>query len=197
MFSVYWAQRSHAEIAEKNVLYLTISVKDADSPSFKLTSSSIHYHSEAHGTTYDLNLDLFADIDPENSHYSHGPQGTTAVIRKAKAQDEYWPRLTKEKTKYFFIKTDFDKWVDEDEQDLDESGADLGGADDFDLGGLGGADNGNQLLESLRDDARASGKNLDDFTKQYGINMDGKDESEDDVEENDPEIKSTVNDVLS
>lgn len=30
---------------------------------------------------------------------------------------EYWPRLTKDKAKLQFLKTDFDKWVDEDEQD--------------------------------------------------------------------------------
>jgi hypothetical protein len=30
---------------------------------------------------------------------------------------EYWPRLTKDKGKNARIKTDFSKWVDEDEQD--------------------------------------------------------------------------------
>lgn len=30
---------------------------------------------------------------------------------------EYWPRLSKEKIKTNWLKTDFSKWVDEDEQD--------------------------------------------------------------------------------
>ena len=55
------------------------------------------------------------------------------MIRKKDKQAEYWPRLTKEKVKNAFIKTDFSKWVDEDEQDgvpvADE---------DFDMGGMGG-----------------------------------------------------------
>ena len=39
------------------------------------------------------------------------------VIRKKDLKSEYWPRLTKEKVKNAFLKTDFSKWVDEDEQD--------------------------------------------------------------------------------
>jgi hypothetical protein len=38
-------------------------------------------------------------------------------IRKKEKKLEYWPRLQKTKLKSNFIKTDFSKWVDEDEQD--------------------------------------------------------------------------------
>ena len=40
-------------------------------------------------------------------------------------KQEYWPRLTKDKKKLAYVKTDFSKWVDEDEQD---------GAEDIDPG---------------------------------------------------------------
>lgn len=39
------------------------------------------------------------------------------VLRKKEAKAEYWPRLTKEKPNKNWIKTDFSKWVDEDEQE--------------------------------------------------------------------------------
>lgn len=39
------------------------------------------------------------------------------ILRKKAARAEYWPRLTKEKVRNQWIKTDFSKWVDEDEQD--------------------------------------------------------------------------------
>lgn len=39
------------------------------------------------------------------------------VLRKKELKQEYWPRLTKEKPNRNWIKTDFSKWVDEDEQD--------------------------------------------------------------------------------
>lgn len=76
---------------------------------------------------------------------------------------EYWPRLTKEKAKLFYLKTDFDKWVDED----DQNGANLLDDQDFDFNnissstdgleevsnvfsGLGGAAGNKQLLEAFK-----------------------------------------------
>jgi len=52
---------------------------------------------------------------------------------------EYWPRLLKETKKVHFLKTDFDKWVDEDEQEAraDDDYGNFGMNDD---GGLGGID---------------------------------------------------------
>ena len=61
------------------------------------------------------------------------------MLRKKEKKLEYWPRLTKDKLP--FVKTDFDKWVDEDEQDgaekLDDDGFDgMGGMPG--MGGMGG-----------------------------------------------------------
>jgi hypothetical protein len=39
------------------------------------------------------------------------------VLRKKELKEEFWPRLLKNAQKVHFLKTDFDKWVDEDEQD--------------------------------------------------------------------------------
>ena len=37
-------------------------------------------------------------------------------LQKKELKEEYWPRLLKDSKKLHFLKTDFDKWVDEDEQ---------------------------------------------------------------------------------
>jgi hypothetical protein len=37
-------------------------------------------------------------------------------LRKKDLKEDYWPRLLKDAAKVQFLKTDFDKWVDEDEQ---------------------------------------------------------------------------------
>ena len=58
------------------------------------------------------------------------------VLRKKDLKSEYWARLSEEK-KVPFVKTDFDRWVDEDEQDGAEE-PNLGGGDDMDFGGMGG-----------------------------------------------------------
>lgn len=54
-------------------------------------------------------------------------------------QQEYWPRLTKEKVKTPYVKTDFSKWVDEDEQD---GTREKDPNEDFDLGGMDGLGGG-------------------------------------------------------
>lgn len=73
------------------------------------------------------------------------------ALRKKEAKAEFWPRLLKEAKKVHFLKTDFDKWVDEDEQEEVEDdysnfgglgeGSGLGGIDFSKLGaGAGGDD---------------------------------------------------------
>lgn len=65
------------------------------------------------------------------------------MLPKAKAAEEYWPRLTKDKVRLHNVKTDFQRWVDEDEQDEQPDMPDAGfpgmGAGGMpDMGGMGG-----------------------------------------------------------
>ena len=46
------------------------------------------------------------------------------ILRKKEHKAEFWPRLQKTKQKSNFIRTDFSKWVDEDEQDGEKAIAD-------------------------------------------------------------------------
>jgi hypothetical protein len=90
---------------------------------------------------YSFDIELFDEIIPEVGYKQIGlptdfsywtkfmlyhPQETkksvtsraiVLILRKKAARAEYWPRLTKEKVRNQWIKTDFSKWVDEDEQD--------------------------------------------------------------------------------
>lgn len=105
------------------------------------------------GKSYAFDLDFFSEIDtevrlnprspnkrispharPQNSSKKLNSRALHFVLRKKELKEEYWPRLTKEKARNSFIKTDFSKWVDEDEQE----GVAVE-ADDFDpMGGAGG-----------------------------------------------------------
>lgn len=65
------------------------------------------------------------------------------VLRKKEKKAEFWPSLTKEKLKVSWLKTDFSKWVDEDEQDekaaADEDLEGMGGMGGMPgMGGMGG-----------------------------------------------------------
>lgn len=69
---------------------------------------------------------------PQQSTKRLSSRSLYLVLRKKEPKAEFWPRLTKEKVKTPFVKTDFSKWVDEDEQDGEEIKAeeepDLSGA---------------------------------------------------------------------
>ncbi|EPQ31523.1 uncharacterized protein PFL1_00856 [Pseudozyma flocculosa PF-1] len=142
---ILWAQRSSDDEPEKNVIMLTINVPNLPAPpatKFDLTSTGFEFHAKVGDASkgieakeYAFKLDFFGEIDVENSKQSLTSKSLYAVLRKKEAKLEYWPRLTKDKVRLHNVKTDFDKWVDEDEQDGDAE--DLAG-----MGGMGGMPGG-------------------------------------------------------
>ncbi|KAJ7837175.1 HSP20-like chaperone [Mycena olivaceomarginata] len=147
---VLWAQRSSESDETLNVLYLTINLPDIDESSLKYTLEPTKIAFEAtsgnektgHQKKYAFTLDFFAEIVPEKSSKRLSTRSLYLVLRKKEQQAEYWPRLTKDKVRNAYIKTDFSKWVDEDEQlgeaakddaDLEDAMGGMGG-----LGGMGG-----------------------------------------------------------
>ncbi|KAI0809533.1 HSP20-like chaperone [Xylaria sp. FL0064] len=145
---VLWAQRSSSTDPEKNFIYLTISVPDVPKENLKLdlqpTSLTFHGHSETLKRTYHLELSFYAEIDPAESKINHTARNVEMKLRKKELKEEYWPRLLKDAAKVQFLKTDFDKWVDEDEQneapedDFSQFGGGMGGLPG--MGGMGGGD---------------------------------------------------------
>lgn len=133
---VLWAQRSSADDAEKNIVYLTIMAPDVEKPKLDITSTGIKYSGSNKEREYHFELEFFAEIEPAKTQERSSSRSTFLVLQKKELKAEFWPRLSKEKAKLHYLKTDFDKWVDEDEQD---------GGDDVDLGGMnpfGGAGGG-------------------------------------------------------
>ncbi|EOO03602.1 putative hsp90 associated co-chaperone protein [Phaeoacremonium minimum UCRPA7] len=133
---VLWAQRSSKTDADKNFIYLTISVPDVPPSNLKLDlkSQSLTFtgHSDSLKKTYHLELEFYAEIDPEASKVNHTGKNVELKLHKKELKEEYWPRLLKDSKKVHFLRTDFDKWVDEDEQNE-------AAEDDFSqFGGMGG-----------------------------------------------------------
>ncbi|XP_053704537.1 prostaglandin E synthase 3-like isoform X2 [Synchiropus splendidus] len=64
-------------------------------------------------------LDLFGDIDPEESKHRHTQRSVVCCLRKAEA-GRSWPRLTKEKTKCNWLSLDFNNWKDWEEESEDD-----------------------------------------------------------------------------
>ena len=88
-------------------------------------------HSETLKKTYHLELEFYAEIDPAESKVHHTAKNLELKLQKKELNEAYWPRLLKDSKKVHFLKTDFEKWVDEDEQNEAED-------DDFsNFGGMG------------------------------------------------------------
>ncbi|XP_019417993.1 PREDICTED: uncharacterized protein OsI_027940-like isoform X3 [Lupinus angustifolius] len=128
---VKWAQR-----AEK--VYITVQLADSKDAKVDLTPDGVFAFSAGAGTggnQYELKLELFDKVNVEESKINVGKRSIFCVVQKA--EDEWWKRLLRAEGKApHYVKVDWDKWVDEDE---DEGGEpDMGGTDFSKLAGMGG-----------------------------------------------------------
>ena len=80
-------------------------------------SLSFSGHSDSLKRDYELKLEFYDEIDTAETKVNHTNKNIQFVLRKKALKEEFWPRLLKDAKKVHFLKTDFDKWVDEDEQD--------------------------------------------------------------------------------
>jgi hypothetical protein len=148
---VLWAQRSSDTDEAKNYIFLTISVPDVEKENLKLdlqpTGLKFEGESKSLKRNYSVELDFYAEIDTAASKINHTSKNVELKLQKKELKAEYWPRLLKESRKLHFLKTDFDKWVDEDEQEDAEADLDMGnmggmggmpGMGDMGMGGMGG-----------------------------------------------------------
>jgi hypothetical protein len=187
---VLWAQRSSNVDPEKNFVYLTINVPDVPTANIQLdlkpTGLSFTGRSDTLKKTYHVELEFFAEIDPAESKTNHSARDVELKLRKKELGEAYWPRLLKESKKVHFLKTDFDKWVDEDEQNEapeDDFGANFGGPGGpggmGGLPGMGGGDFGGIDFSKLGGGAgMPTGDEDDDESDDEMPPLEGEDEPE-------------------
>eukprot|EP00657_Telonema_sp_P-1_P001432 TRINITY_DN135_c0_g1_i2.p3 TRINITY_DN135_c0_g1~~TRINITY_DN135_c0_g1_i2.p3 ORF type:complete len:187 (+),score=71.70 TRINITY_DN135_c0_g1_i2:227-787(+) len=128
-----WAQRD-------DLVYFTIQQCDLkdEKVDIDFEAGKINFQSGE----YALELEFFAPLKKEGSVWNN--TGREVQLLLMKAEPGWWDRLTKDTVKRKNIKTDFNKWKDEDEQDEDTTGpgsfagADGGGMDFGSMMGGGG-----------------------------------------------------------
>ncbi|KAG5970524.1 hypothetical protein E4U55_001631 [Claviceps digitariae] len=181
---VLWAQRSSNSDAAKNFIYLTINVPDIpkDGLQLDLKPSGLSFTGTS-GTLkrkYHVELEFFAEIDPQESKIHHTAKNIEIKIQKKDLKEEYWPRLLKESKRLHFLKTDFDKWVDEDEQNEAPE-------DDFSqFGGMGGMPGMDGDFGGIDFSKLGGGAGMPDLGAMGG---EDDDDSGDDDEEEMPELE--------
>ncbi|KAF1951476.1 HSP20-like chaperone [Byssothecium circinans] len=110
---VTWAQRSSSTEPEKNYIFLTIVAADVpeSDKQLELTPTKLTFKgaSTSKKVTYAVELEFYAEIDPQESKIHHTGRDFELVLRKKELKEEFWPRLLKDNKKVHFLKTNFDK----------------------------------------------------------------------------------------
>ncbi|KAI9018465.1 HSP20-like chaperone [Hyaloraphidium curvatum] len=112
---VLWAQRA-------GEVYLTINLSDVHGQKIDLDEEKLHFKGESNGKTYEVTLEFSKPVDPAESKQSITPRSCYFVLKKKEADQSWWPRLVKGAKNPFFVKTDFSRWKDEDDEDEDAKG---------------------------------------------------------------------------
>lgn len=160
---VIWAQRSP-------VLYVTICLEDCKDPTIKVEEKKIYFKGVG-GTDHkmhEITINLFKEIVPDKTVQTIKGRTIELILSKA-ADGPYWPRLTEENTKFHWLKSDFNKWKDEDEGSSsdDDKPFNLNSGHDFEkmmhkMGGRNSLGDSKPNFDDLDDNADAGGPDSDD-----------------------------------
>ncbi|XP_078050661.1 cytosolic prostaglandin E synthase [Augochlora pura] len=132
---VMWAQR-------RDTLYVTICLEDCKDRVIEVEPEKIYFKGIG-GTEqkmHEVTINLYNEIVPSKTiKYLKGR--TFELVLSKKDEGPYWPRLTKEKTKAHWLKSDFNKWKDEDESGDEFFSGENDNLEDImrQMGGLGGS----------------------------------------------------------
>ncbi|KAL0286235.1 UNVERIFIED_CONTAM: Co-chaperone protein p23-1 [Sesamum calycinum] len=165
---VKWAQRS-------DKLFITVELPDAKNVKLNLDPEGKFFFSATSGadnTPYEIDIDLYDKVDVNESKASFTSRNICYLVKKA--ENKWWSRLLKQEGKPpVFVKVDWDKWVDEDEQD-EKSGGDMDFGDfDFSKLNMGGpGDFDAEAADADEDDS----SDTDEETKEETAPANGKSE---------------------
>ncbi|KAL7480859.1 hypothetical protein ACHAW6_006526 [Cyclotella cf. meneghiniana] len=161
---------------------------DVKDESINLQNTTLKFKGNSEGRDYEVDIEFFKPVDAQGSTYKVLPRSVQMHVMKKKADegedDEFWPRLLKDKAlEKNQVKIDWDRYVDEDEEDggFDtsalEGGMGMGGMGDM-MGGMGG----------LGGMGGMGGMDMDALMKQMGDMGGGRGDEPDSDDESDGDL---------
>jgi len=129
----------------KDSLYLTIALPDVKEETIVLTDTELKFNGKSESKDYQVNIEFLKAVDSEGSSYKVLPRSVQMhILKKDKEEEEFWVRLLKDKAlEKNQVKLDWDRYVDEDEEEEGfdmsnlEGGSGMGGMPPG-MGGMGG-----------------------------------------------------------
>ncbi|XXG79248.1 hypothetical protein AAC387_Pa09g0361 [Persea americana] len=147
---VKWAER-------QDKVYITVQLPDAKNVNVNLEPDGVFTFNATAGTgdqPYELKLELFDKVNVEESKINTGLRSIFCVVEKA--EKVWWKKLLRGDGKApHYIKVDWDKWADEDEDNGPSNDLDLGGMDFSKFGGMDGMGMGGDFEDSDDEDEEA------------------------------------------
>jgi hypothetical protein len=130
--------------------------------SITLTDDALKFQGKSSGKEYTVDIEFLKPVDSSASEsiYKVQPRGVHFLLMKKDTEEEFWPRLLKDKAKEKNqVKIDWDRYVDEDEEDegFDTSGLEggqnmMGGMPGMGgMGGMGGGMDIEALMKQVSD----------------------------------------------
>ena len=169
-----WAQR-------KDKLFITINVVHSKKPTIEIEGKKMKYQGTDGNINYSFEIELYDEIDKENSKYTLDARNIFLKLKKKK-EGPYWPRLTSDKVKYHWIEKDWAYFVDEDEE---EEGKEPN-FEGQDLGDMGGEMDEDDKVEEPKEEKK------DETKKDKGTNTEEKKEEKKEEKE---EKKADISDL--
>jgi hypothetical protein len=130
-------------------------------------------------------------VSVESSKWNTKGRNIILNIVKANPEAEYWPRLTKEKTKNSHIQIDWSKWVDEDEEDEAKPLNEDWNEDNmnaFNMGGMDGGDSDDDEEEEEEEEH----KNHEGCSHDHGVHTETEQKKKNaDLADLDAEVEPT------
>lgn len=106
---ILWAQRS-------DKIYLTVELPDAINAQVKLQPDGrFTFTASSKDAKYEADFQLFGRVKVDVSNIDEGRRHTFCVIQKE--ESGWWDRLLKEGKAPPFVKADWNRWIDEDEEE--------------------------------------------------------------------------------
>lgn len=141
--SVLWAQR-------KDCLLVTLDVQDCKDAKVKVDKDAsehfalLRFSGKAGegGEQYAMNMELLKEVNPEETKVS--TTGRSVFLMIPKKEEGFWPKLLRQKAPPN-VKVDWSKWVDSDDEGVEEP-FDMSQMGDFSgLGGMESSDSDDDM----------------------------------------------------
>jgi len=162
------------------------SFTDVKDETINLSDTTLTFKGKSGDKDYEVNIEFFKAVDAKDSTYKVLPRSIQMHVMKATSKDddeEFWPRLLKDKTlEKNQVKIDWDRYVDEDEEEeaggFDtsalEGGMGMGGMPG--MGGMGGMMGGAgggmgdlaSMMQGMGGGGPGGGMDMEALMKQMG-----------------------------